>query len=97
LSVCCHADEVNCDDDQLLHRLSPPLRGRLSRDEVERQAKLLMAAKPFARRLFSSDGAAWRCGMERVAFLLALPEVGVSISNLGPADADDEVAFAIRA
>jgi hypothetical protein len=78
-------------DDSLL------LRRGLSHDEFERQAKLLMAPKLFERRLLSSDEAAGLCGMEGVAFLLALPEVGVSISNLGPEDAADEVAFAIRA
>jgi hypothetical protein len=40
--------------------------------------------------------AAELCGMSRVAFLMSLPRVGVSLSNLQPEDALDEVAFASR-
>jgi predicted HTH domain antitoxin len=68
----------------------------LTRDEFEREAKLLLAAKLFERGRLSSGKAAELCGMGRVDFLLALPGVGVSISNLGPEDADDEAAFANR-
>jgi hypothetical protein len=32
--------------------------------------------------------------MTRVAFLVTLPRVGVSVSNLSPDDAGDELAFA---
>jgi predicted HTH domain antitoxin len=68
----------------------------LTRDEFEREAKLLLAAKLFERGRLSSGKAAELCGLGRVAFLLALPAIGVSISNLGPEDADDEAAFANR-
>lgn len=33
------------------------------------------------------------CGMTRVEFLLGLPRVGVSVSNLRPEDAEAEIAF----
>jgi predicted HTH domain antitoxin len=59
-------------------------------------AKLLLAAKLFELGRLSSGKAAELCGMGRVEFLLALPRVGVSLSNLGPEDADDEAAFANR-
>ena len=75
-------------DDSLL------LEASLTRDEFEREAKLILAAKLFESRRLSSGKAAELCGMGRVEFLLALPRVGVSISNLGTEDADDEVAFA---
>jgi predicted HTH domain antitoxin len=67
-----------------------------TRDEFEREAKLLLAAKLFELGRLSSGKAAELCGMGRVEFLLALPRVGVSLSNLGPEDADDEAAFANR-
>jgi predicted HTH domain antitoxin len=42
----------------------------------------------------SSGQAAKLCGMARVQFLLALPRIGVKVSNLSVEDADDELAFA---
>ena len=67
-----------------------------TRDEFEREAKLLLAAMLFELGRLSSGKAAELCGMGRVEFLLALPRVGASLSNLGPEDADDEAAFANR-
>ena len=67
-----------------------------TRDGFEREAKFLLAAKLFELGRLSSGKAAELCGMGRVEFLLALPRVGVSLSNLGPEDADDEAAFANR-
>ena len=70
------------------------LESSLTIEEFEREARFLLAAKLFELGRLSSGKAAELCGMERVQFLLALPRVGVSLSNLGPEDADDEVAFA---
>jgi predicted HTH domain antitoxin len=70
------------------------LESSLTRDEFEREAKLLLAAKLFELGRLSSGKAAELCGLGRVEFLLALPRIGVSISNLRPEDADDEAAFA---
>ena len=81
---------ISYDDSMLLE-------ASLSRDEFEREAKLLLAAKLYELGRLSSGNAAELCGMGRVEFLLALPRVGISISNLGPEDADDEAAFANRA
>ncbi len=66
----------------------------LSGEEFERQARLLLAAKLFELGRLSSGKAAELCGLGRVEFMLALPTVGVSMSNLRPEDAADEVAFA---
>ena len=67
-----------------------------TRDEFEREAKFLLAAKLAELGRVSSGKAAELCGMERVEFVLALPRVGASLSNLGPEDADVEAAFANR-
>jgi predicted HTH domain antitoxin len=70
------------------------LEASLSSEEFEREAKLLLAAKLFELGRLSSGKAAELCGMERVEFLLALPRIGVSISNLRPEDAEAEAEFA---
>jgi predicted HTH domain antitoxin len=70
------------------------LEASLTRDEFEREAKLMLAAKLFELGRLSSGRAAELCGLGRVEFLLALPRVGVSMSNLRPEDADDEASFA---
>jgi predicted HTH domain antitoxin len=63
------------------------LEASLTRDEFEREAKLMLAAKLFELGRLSSGRAAELCGLGRVEFLLALPRVGVSMSNLRPEDA----------
>jgi predicted HTH domain antitoxin len=68
----------------------------LPAEDFEREAKLLLAAKLFEMGRVSSGMAAELCGMSRVAFLMSLPRVGVSLSNLRPEDALDEIAFASR-
>ena len=68
----------------------------LTREEFEREAAFLLAAKLYELGRLSSGKAAELCGRERVDFLLALPSIGVSISNLRAEDIDDEVAFAQR-
>ena len=69
----------------------------LSRDEFDEEAAFLLAAKLYELGRLSSGQAAKLCGKGRVDFLLSLPRVGVSISNLRPEDADAEVRFLRRA
>jgi len=68
----------------------------LMREEFEREAVFLLAAKLYELGRLSSGKAADLCGKGRVDFLLSLPRIGASISNLRLEDADDEVAFAQR-
>jgi predicted HTH domain antitoxin len=77
-------------DDSVLLETSMPAA------DFEREAKLLLAAKLFEIGRLSSGKAAELCDMSRVAFLLSLSRVGVSLSNLRPEDALDDVAFANR-
>jgi len=65
----------------------------LTRDRFDQEARFLLAAKLYELGRLSSGQAASMCGKERVAFLLELPNVGVSVSNLRPEDAEAEVAF----
>jgi predicted HTH domain antitoxin len=81
--------QISYDDSVLLETSLPA-------EDFEREAKLLLAAKLFEMGRMSSGMAAELCGMSRVAFLMSLPRVGVSLSNLRPEDALDEVAFASR-
>jgi predicted HTH domain antitoxin len=75
-------------DDSVLLQIS------LTREEFEREALFLLAAKLFELGRLSSGKAAELCGRGRVDFLLSLQRIGVSMSNLRPDDAGDEVAFA---
>jgi predicted HTH domain antitoxin len=84
-----HTLHIDYDDSILLGTSLP-------RADFEREAVLLLAAKLFELGKLSSGKAARLCGLGRVDFLLSLPRVGVSISNLRSEDADDEVAFAQR-
>jgi predicted HTH domain antitoxin len=65
----------------------------LSRDQFGEEASFLLAAKLYELGRLSSGQAAKLCGKGRVDFLLSLPRIGVSISNLRPEDAEDEVRF----
>ena len=65
----------------------------LTRNEFDEEARFLLAAKLYELGRLSSGQAAKLCGRGRVDFLLSLPRVGVSISNLRPEDADAEVRF----
>ena len=65
----------------------------MTRSEFDQQARFLLAAKLYELGRLSSGQAAKLCGKERADFLLSLPDVGVSISNLRPEDIDAEVAF----
>ncbi|MBL8112678.1 MAG: UPF0175 family protein [Acidobacteria bacterium] len=77
-------------DDSVLLEVS------LQQQDFEKEATFLLAAKLFELGRLSSGSAAQLCGMERVEFLFSLGRIGVSMSNLGPEDAEHEVAFAIR-
>jgi len=66
----------------------------LSPSAFAAEARLLLAGKLYESGRLTSGQAAQLCGLGRVAFLLALPRIGVSVTNLGPDDAEDEVAFA---
>jgi hypothetical protein len=65
----------------------------LSREEFAEEARFLLAAKLYELGKLTSGQAAHLCGKGRVDFLFSLPRVGVSLSNLGPDDADAEVDF----
>lgn len=65
----------------------------MSRDEFDGEAAFLLAAKLYELGRLSSGQAAKICGKSRVDFLLSLPQVGISISNLRPEDAEAEVRF----
>lgn len=65
----------------------------LSAEKFSEEARWLLAAKLYELGRLSSGKAAELCGKERVDFLLELPRLGVSVSNLQPEDADDEIRF----
>jgi predicted HTH domain antitoxin len=65
-----------------------------SPSEFADEARLLLAAKLYELGRLSSGQAAKLCGMARVSFLLVLPRVGVTVSNMSVDDAEDELAFA---
>lgn len=81
--------EIRYDDDGLLQ-------SGLRREEFEREAPILLAAKLYELGRLSSGQAAKLCGMERVDFLMTLPRIGVAMSNLRADDVDDEIRFAQR-
>ena len=65
----------------------------MPKEEFDAEAKFLLAAKLYELGKLSSGQAARLCGKGRVDFLLSLPRVGVSISNLRPEDAEAEPEF----
>ena len=65
----------------------------MSKDDFDREARFLLAAKLYELGRLTSGQAAKLCAKQRVEFLLSLPRVGVSISNLKPEDADLELRF----
>jgi len=69
----------------------------LTRGEFDEEARFLLAAKLYELGRLSSGQAAKLCGKGRVDFLLSLPRIGVSISNLRPEDLEAEVGFIRRA
>ena len=69
----------------------------LSRSEFDHEAALLLAGKLYELGRLSSGQAAKLCGKGRVDFLLSLPRIGISISNLRSEDAEPELRFLQRA
>jgi predicted HTH domain antitoxin len=67
-----------------------------TREEFEKEARFLLAAKLFDLGRLSSGKAAEFCGMLRADFLISLERVGVSAIQLRPEDLEDEVAFGRR-
>lgn len=65
----------------------------LPEKEFNEEARFLLAAKLFEQGRLSSGQAAALCGKGRVEFLLSLPRIGISISNLRPEDAASEIEF----
>lgn len=68
----------------------------MRREEFEREARFLLAAKLYELGKLSSGQAATMCGMQRVEFLSSLSRVGVAMSNLGEEDAADELRFGLQ-
>jgi predicted HTH domain antitoxin len=67
---------------------------RQSAEEFSEEAPFLLAAVLYAAGRISSGKAAQFCGMARAKFLLALPKLGLPVSNLRPEDLDEELKFA---
>ncbi|MEO6194998.1 MAG: UPF0175 family protein [Thermoanaerobaculia bacterium] len=65
----------------------------LSEQQFREEARFLLAAKLYELGRLTSGQAANLCGKGRVDFLLSLPRIGVSISNLQEEDASSEVEF----
>lgn len=82
-----HVLAIAYDDDVLLQ-------ASLRREEFEREAPFLLAAKLYELGRLSSGRAAKLCGRGRVDFLMALPRIGVAMSNLRTEDIDDDIRFA---
>jgi predicted HTH domain antitoxin len=61
--------------------------------DFNEEARFLLAAKLYELGRLSSGQAATLCGKGRVEFLLSLPRIGVSLSNLRPEDATSELEF----
>ena len=74
-------------DDEVLFSTGMPER------DFNEEARFLLAAKLYELGRLSSGKAAAFCGKGRVDFLLSLPRVGVSMSNLRPEDAASEIEF----
>lgn len=65
----------------------------LSQEQFTEEARFLLAAKLYEMGRLTSGQAANLCGKGQVDFLLSLPRIGVSISNLQPEDAASEIEF----
>jgi predicted HTH domain antitoxin len=84
-----HTLSIEYGDDVLLSTGLP------ERDFNE-EARFLLAAKLYELGRLSSGQAAALCGKGRVEFLLSLPRIGISVSNLRPEDAASEIEFLLR-
>lgn len=65
----------------------------LSEQQFTEEARFLLAAKLYELGRLTSGQAAGLCGKGRVDFLLSLPRIGVSVSNLREEDAASEIEF----
>lgn len=65
----------------------------MSKDEFDREAGFLLAAKLYELGRLTSGQAAKLCGKQRVDFLMSLSRIGVPMSNLKPEDAELELRF----
>jgi predicted HTH domain antitoxin len=79
-----HALTIEYDND-LLFSLG------MSKDDFDREACFLLSAKLYELGRLTSGQAAKLCGKKRFEFLMSLPRIGVSISNLKPEDAELEL------
>jgi len=68
----------------------------LSKEKFSAEAKLLLAAKLYELGRLSSGEAAKFAGKGRVEFLLELPSLGVTISNLRESDLAADLDFALN-
>ncbi len=68
----------------------------LSPEQFSDEAKFLLAAKLYELGKLTSGQAARLCGKGRVEFLCSLEQAGVSMSNLGPEDAEAEIEFGLN-
>jgi predicted HTH domain antitoxin len=65
----------------------------MSKEDFNREACFLLAAKLYELGKLTSGQAAKLCGKQRVEFLMSLARIGVSVSNLKPEDAELELKF----
>lgn len=65
----------------------------LSQEQFAEEARFLLAAKLYELGRLTSGQAAKLCRLGRVKFLLSLPRISVSISNLRDEDAVFELEF----
>lgn len=65
----------------------------LSQEDFAEEARFLLAAKLFEMGRLTSGQAAKLSGKGRMAFLLSLSRIGVSMINLRKEDAEEEIAF----
>ncbi len=66
----------------------------LSPDQFSEEARFLLAAKLYELGRITSGQAAALAGQSRVEFLLGLPRIGITVSNLRPDDLESELGFA---
>ncbi|MGB9617157.1 MAG: UPF0175 family protein [Desulfomonilaceae bacterium] len=65
----------------------------LSHEDFAKEARFLLAAKLYEMGKLTSGQAAKLSGKGRMEFLLSLPQIGVSMTNLRKEDGEEEIAF----
>ena len=78
---------IECPDDLLVSLGTTP-------EQFEREARFALAAKLFEQGRLSSGKAARIAGMDRVAFLLSLHRLGVSVIDLDESEMQHEARYA---